>query len=180
MQRRPPVGAGEPPPRPGRQQPQRQKHDDTAARPELPPVEADLPDRPAQRADDDRRVEPKRDGFAPVKQPGGDQEAETGDDVVPAAAERRQPDAAAAENQTDESKDHGGEDGCHNDTPSGAAGERPKTAVSKWKRSPLSILFHLAAAVFRPLARGVKLAGQYVLILRASFWHLLWPCCCSR
>ncbi|WP_210212332.1 hypothetical protein, partial [Mesorhizobium sp. M4B.F.Ca.ET.049.02.1.2] len=37
----------------------------------------------------------------------------------------------------------------------------------KCNRNALSSLFHLAAVVFCPLARGVKLAGQYPTMSRA-------------
>lgn len=98
---------------PWRQQPEPEQDDHAAARAELPPVEADLPDRPGECCDDEHRIDPERHRFAHQQQPGGNQEHQPGEQIEDAAAERDEPEPAAAECKPDDDEEDGGDDDRH-------------------------------------------------------------------
>ncbi|MGY4424347.1 hypothetical protein ACVWY2_006796 [Bradyrhizobium sp. JR6.1] len=89
----------------GRQQPERHREDDVAARRKRPPVEFHLIDGPRQRADQHDRKQPKCRTVLRQQERSRSKNADADDNVGDGSSQRGEPDAAAREDQADQGVD---------------------------------------------------------------------------
>ncbi len=95
------------------EQPQAERRDDAAAWRQLPPVQADFVQRPAERTEHEQGVHPQRRAAAHQQQDTGQQKAGRQDGEVPGSAEADDLCTADAKRQPDDDAEQSADDYCH-------------------------------------------------------------------